>query len=98
MSIIFVRVRCVVNALILEFLTSRTSKGRSPKYVKDLRNRLRRFQDAFGEQNADARDRPMDFRLGFGDAKPVQLPYDLVQFLFVCAFTRLRAKLHGHGD
>lgn len=27
-------------------------KGRSAKYVKDLRNRLRRFQEAFGDQNA----------------------------------------------
>jgi integrase len=43
---------CVVKALIPEFLTSRTSKGRSPRYVKDLRNRLRRFENAFGDQNA----------------------------------------------
>ena len=43
---------CVVNALIPEFLASRASKGRSAKYVKDLRNRLGRFQEAFGDQNA----------------------------------------------
>jgi integrase len=43
---------CVVTGLIAEFLVSRTSKGRSPKYVKDLRNRLKRFEKAFGEQNA----------------------------------------------
>lgn len=42
----------MVKALIPEFLTSRTSKGRSPRYVKDLRNRLRRFENAFGDQNA----------------------------------------------
>ena len=43
---------CTIKALIPEFILSRESKGRSRTYVKDLRNRFRRFEQAYGDRIA----------------------------------------------
>lgn len=41
---------CTIQLLIEEFVESRRNKGRSHRYVKDLRSRLERFRKVFGNR------------------------------------------------
>lgn len=43
---------CTVQALIVEFMASKTQDGASERYLKDLRNRLAIFEMDFGAVNA----------------------------------------------